>query len=64
MGANMTDTEALRAIHNVLNYTEWSSETLEHVAAIVQQAGYVIHDCAQVDPDPDYDSQGNLRAGG
>jgi hypothetical protein len=43
----------LDAIHCELDYTEWNSKTLEHVAAIVTAAGYVIHSPDELDDSSD-----------
>ena len=44
----MNDHEAMLAIQQELDGVEWTAETLERVAEILQQAGYRIcdlHDC-------------------
>lgn len=42
MATNQSD--ALDAIHAVMDGKEWDSETLEQIAAILTAAGYVIRE--------------------
>jgi len=41
---NNTDHEAMLAIQELLDGTEWSADTLDRIAAIVIAAGYRIRD--------------------
>jgi hypothetical protein len=40
----LTDTEAMEAIHEVMDGEEWSSDTLQAIAEIVTASGRVILD--------------------
>jgi hypothetical protein len=40
----MSDHEAMLAIQQELDGTEWTAETLERIAEILQQAGYRVRD--------------------
>jgi hypothetical protein len=40
----MTDSEIILAIQALLDRTEWSSDTLEHIANLLTRNGYVIRD--------------------
>lgn len=43
-GTPLTDTEAMEAIHEVMDGEEWSSDTLQAIAEIVTASGRVILD--------------------
>jgi hypothetical protein len=45
----MNDHEAMSAIQQELDGVEWTAETLERVADILQQAGYRIRDIDDAD---------------
>jgi hypothetical protein len=40
----MNDHEAMLAIQQELDGVEWTADTLEHIAEILQQAGYRVRD--------------------
>ena len=41
----MTDREIVLAIQELLDGREWSPDTLECIAGLLQHNGYVIRDC-------------------
>jgi hypothetical protein len=41
----MSDHDAMLAIHHLLDGEEWSSDTLDAIADIMEMAGYRIRDC-------------------
>ena len=47
----MNDHDAMLAIHELLDGVEWGSQTLEDIAVIMEQAGYPIRDCNDVEPE-------------
>lgn len=53
--------DALKRIQETMNGEEWDADTLDVIAGIMREAGFTIDDVE--DPDPDYDDNGNLRAG-
>lgn len=40
----MSDTDALLAIQEIMSGVEWSPQTLEDIAQVMEAAGYVIED--------------------
>jgi len=40
----MTDSEALDAIHEILDGCEWSADTLDEIAYIIRQTGRPINE--------------------
>jgi hypothetical protein len=47
----ITDTEAVECIHQVLDGTEWGSDSLEVIAQAVRETGRVIRDINEFDDD-------------
>lgn len=45
----LTPEEALQAIHALLDGQEWNANTMDAVASIVRQAGYIVRDPSDVD---------------
>lgn len=48
----MNDHDAMLAIQELLDGTEWSADTLEAIADVMLKAGYRIRDLDEVDREP------------
>jgi len=47
--AKLTDTQAMARIHELMDGTEWSADTLDLICNVVLDTGRVIRDTGEVD---------------